>query len=109
MITPKPLVDILLPLASTVLYECPAGKIATIKSAFLANRHTLSVSVNLYRKISGGTLTTQLITPDLPLLQNETVEVDRVIEFSAGDQLLGSATVVDVVSCEVDGFEVDAV
>lgn len=109
MIEPQSLVNTKLAIGpQALLYECPNGKTATIKSFSCMNKHTGFVTINIYKKDGVSSKISELITPNLPLDQNESVIEDRVIMLNPTDRLLGDATVAGVVTCEVNGFENDA-
>jgi hypothetical protein len=108
MIFPKNILNTKLSSTSqSVLYECPAGKTATFKSIFCVNKNAGIVFINLYKKTASTGNISELLTPNLPLDQNESAEEDRIVELEAGDQLLGDATVAAMVTVEGDGFEKD--
>lgn len=93
-----------LPASKTTLYICPASTQAIIKTISVVNTHTSAVTINLYKKKSGGT--SRRFTPvDLSIgIGYQGIERNE-ITLEAGGVIEGDASVADKVDYIISGVE----
>ena len=86
------------------VYLCPASKQAIVKTITLVNTDSSARTVNLYRKVSGGT-SRRFIPKDLSIAAGASFVYDTEMTLEAGDDLRGDASAASVVDITISGVE----
>ena len=101
----KSLADGQLAATQAILYTCPGGTEAIIKTIILVNTDSVARDVNLYFKADGGT-SRRIIPVDMELGIGYSMLFDNELTLEAGDVIEGDATAANVIDFSIHGIEV---
>ncbi len=103
-ITIQELADGQLPNAKTTLYTVPALTSAIVLDIRLVNVTAGAITVNLYKKASGGT-SRRILDKDLSIAANGSVRVKGPITLEAAGEIEGDASAATSVDYVINGVE----
>lgn len=103
-LTLKELADGQLPAAKTTLYTVPGATSCLITCILLVNATAGAITVNLYKKKSGGT-SRRIIDKDLSIAANGSVRVKGGFTLEAAAVIEGDASAATSVDYVISGVE----
>lgn len=86
------------------IYTCPTGKQAMVFNIMLVNTNTITETVNLYFKASGGT-SRRLLPKDTALPASNKLVMDDEVTLEAADIIEGDTTTGSKVDFILNGVE----
>lgn len=87
----------------TLLYQCPAGRRAIIRTVYVTSASEDTRTVNI--RVIKGSDYARIVPYDFQLQSYHTMIEDDAITLESGDRIMGESDVKNVISVKISGVE----